>query len=212
MSSHDSIWEAVPEGAEPELFSLRRRFLLDHVRTLAGELGRPPQVLDVGCGEGQFTSELARAGALALGADTSREALRRARARHPALDWQLIPVDGPWPLADAGYDVVWAGETIEHVADTAAWMSELRRVLRPHGVLLLSTPAHSLATRLATALSGKRFEQHFDPRGDHVRFYTARSLRALLSDFGFERIDVRSAAGPPGARRALLASARRMRF
>jgi hypothetical protein len=62
------------------------------------------------------------------------------------------------------------------------------------------------------ALSRKRFEQHFDPRSDHVRFYTTRSLRALLSDFGFEHIDIRSAAGPPGARRALLASARRMRF
>jgi 2-polyprenyl-3-methyl-5-hydroxy-6-metoxy-1,4-benzoquinol methylase len=212
MSSHDSIWEAVPEGAEPEHFSLRRRFVLDRVRALASELGRPAQVLDVGCGEGQFTAELARAGALAVGADVSREALRRARASEPALEWRLIGEDAPWPLADASHDAVWAGETIEHVADTTAWMSELRRVLRPGGLLLLSTPSHSFAARLAMALSGRRFERHFDPRGDHVRFYTARSLRALLSDFGFERIEVRSAAGPPGARRLLLASARRMRF
>jgi SAM-dependent methyltransferase len=212
MSFHDSIWEDTPPDSEPTDWPLRRRFLLDHVDTLARELGRTPHVLDLGCGEGRFTAELERAGAQALGADVSSEALRRARAREPQLDWQLLDEDGPWPLADASFDVVWAGETIEHVADTAAWMSELRRVLRPQGLLLLSTPAHGFATRLALALSRKRFERHFDPRSDHLRFYTANSLRVLLSDFRFERIHIRSAAGAPGARALLLVSARRARF
>jgi 2-polyprenyl-3-methyl-5-hydroxy-6-metoxy-1,4-benzoquinol methylase len=191
---------------------VRLRFLLGRVDAAARELGRAPQVLDVGCGEGQFTTELARAGAQALGADVASEALRRARARDAHIEWQLIPALGQWPLADASFDLVWAGETIEHVADTGAWMSEVRRVLRPQGVLLLSVPAHGFAARLAMALWVRRFEQHFDPRSDHLRFYTAGSLRALLSDFRFERIDVRAAAGVPGARRLLLASARRTRF
>jgi SAM-dependent methyltransferase len=212
VSYQDAIWEAVPPGAEPSEWSVRRRFLLGRVDAAARELGRPPQALDVGCGEGQFTAELARTGAQALGADVSGEALRRARDREPELEWQLIPALGEWPLADASFDLVWAGDTLEHVADTAAWMSEVRRVLRPHGMLLLSVPAHGFAARLAMALSVKRFEQHFDPRSDHLRFYTAGSLRALLSDFRFERIDVRAAAGVPGARRLLLASARRTRF
>jgi SAM-dependent methyltransferase len=211
-SYHDAIWEAVPEGLEPAHWAVRRAFVLERVDALALELARAPRVLDVGCGEGQFAAELARAGANAVGADVSREALRRARARHPELELQLIPAHGSWPFADASFDAAWAGETIEHVADTAAWLSEVRRVLRPGGMLLLSTPAHGRAVMLALALWPRRLEEHFDPRGDHLRFYTARSLREVLADFGFERIALRGAAGLPGARRLLLASARRGRY
>ncbi len=123
-----------------------------------------------------------------------------------------VEPDGDWPLPDASFDAVWAGETIEHVADTAAWLSEVRRVLRSGGTLLLSTPAHERLTMLGLALGVRRFEAHFDPRSDHVRFYTRRTLARLLADFGFERVEVRAAGGPPGARRVLLAAAVRSRF
>ena len=78
--------------------------------------------------------------------------------------------------------------------------------------LLLSTPAHGPLTLLAAALSSRAFERRFDPRSDHVRFYSRRTLTRLLRDFGFEQIDCRGAGGVPGARRVLLASAVRSRF
>jgi 2-polyprenyl-3-methyl-5-hydroxy-6-metoxy-1,4-benzoquinol methylase len=211
-SYHDAIWEAVPEGLEPQFAALRRAFLLEEVDAVARSLGRPPRVLDVGCGEGYFAHCLVRAGAEVIAADVSQEALRRARARERELELALITDSGAWPLADASFDVVWAGETIEHVLDTAGWVSEVRRVLRSGGTLLVSTPAHGRALMLALALSGKRFDRHFEPRGDHLRFYSTRSLRALLDDFGFEQVRARGAAGVPGARRLLLASARRGRY
>jgi hypothetical protein len=77
---------------------------------------------------------------------------------------------------------------------------------------LLSTPAHGPLTRLGLALSAARFERHFDPRGDHLRFYTARSLSQLLEDFRFEQIRTDEQGGLPGARRTLFASAVRARF
>jgi 2-polyprenyl-3-methyl-5-hydroxy-6-metoxy-1,4-benzoquinol methylase len=208
---HESLWEGVPEGCDPPDLDLRRGFLLDHVQAVAAS-GRPPRVLDVGCGEGRFAAELARAGFAVVGVDVAEEPLRRARALHPGLDLRIVPVAGCWDLPDADFDVVWVGETIEHVADTAGWLSELRRVLRSGGSLLLSTPAHGRLSVLALALSGRRFDVHFDPRADHLRFYTRRTLERLLADFGFEDIDVRAAGGLPGARRVLLASARRSRF
>jgi SAM-dependent methyltransferase len=211
-SDQDSVWKGVAAGAEPADAELRGEFLLEHVAALASELGGPPRVLDLGCGEGYFTARLAQAGAIALGADVSAEALRRARSRHPGLQLQAIDAAGEWPLADASFDLVWAGEVIEHVADTAGWLSEVRRVLRPRGQLVLSTPAHGRVTMLALALSGRRFDRHFDPRSDHLRFYSARSLRRLLSDFGFDDIEVHAAGGPVGARRVLLACARRTRW
>jgi 2-polyprenyl-3-methyl-5-hydroxy-6-metoxy-1,4-benzoquinol methylase len=202
---HEALWEAVPEGLSPPYMTARLAFLLDHVPVGA-------RVLDVGCGEGRFTSALARAGRETVGVDVAEEPLRRAREREPDLDMRLLPAEGRWPLEDVSFDAVFAGEVIEHVADTAGWLSEVRRVLRSGGALVLSTPAHGPLTRLALGLSGRAFAAHFDPRSDHLRFYTRRTVVALLEDFGFERIETRGLGGLPGAPAALLAAARRARF
>ncbi len=202
---YEALWETIPEGLEPVDFARRRDFLLSHVS--AGE-----RVLDVGCGEGHFAAELVRAGTEVVGIDLAAEPLRRARERHPELDLRQVPAAGPWPLQDASFDVVWAGEVIEHVADTAGWLSELRRVLRSGGRLLLSTPDHGRLRMLGWALAPRAFAAHFDPRSDHLRFYTRSALSELLEDFGFRDVAVRRAGGLPGARRQLLANARRSRF
>ena len=76
----------------------------------------------------------------------------------------------------------------------------------------LQAPPHGRLAMLGLALSAQRLDEHFDPRSDHLRFYTRRTLGRLLADFGFEQIEVRSAGGIPGARRLLLAAAVRARF
>ncbi len=225
---YEEVWQSVPEGASPPGLELRRAFLLEQLRRMAERRTRstgaaggvavpvagagPLRVLDVGCGEGQLTAAIAEAGYEVLGLDVADEPLRRSRSRYAGLAVRRVEPGGDWPLPDAGFDAVWAGETIEHVADTARWLSELRRVLRSGGSLILSTPAHGSLARLALALSARRFERHFDPRADHLRFYTRRTLTHLLEDFGFEQLEVREAGGLPGARRTLLASAVRSRF
>ena len=201
---HEELWRHVPPGAVPADFDLRSAFLL--ARVAAGE-----RVLDLGCGEGAFAVALAGAGTSVLAADVAAEPLRRAHAAHPDLELELLETETRWRLADAAFDVVWAGEVIEHVADTAGWLSEVRRVLRPAGRLLLTTPSLGPSQLLAAALSQRAFATRFDPRSDHLHHYSRATLAALISDFGFERIDVR-AAGRPGARHVLLASAVRSRF
>jgi 2-polyprenyl-3-methyl-5-hydroxy-6-metoxy-1,4-benzoquinol methylase len=210
---NDRIWEAVPEGAPQAGLELRRRFLLERVGAPRSSDGRAARVLDVGCGEGHLTSALVSAGFDVVGVDVSEEPLRRARAKYPGLDLRRIPPEGSWPLPDAAFDMVWAGEVIEHVTDTPGWLSEVRRVLRSGGLLALSTPAHGRLELLALALSPGAFAAHFDPRSDHVRFYSSRTLSRLLDDFGFYDVDVRVRGGLlGGAQRVLLASARRARF
>lgn len=202
---HQDTWEALPEGIEPPLARARLAYLLEH-------LAPGQRVLDLGCGEGWFTRQLARRGMRVVGADVAAEPLRRIHAREPGLRLELIGQQEAWPFEVGEFDAVWAGEVIEHVSDTTAWLSELRRVLGPRGALLLSTPAHGPVRRIALALAPGAFEAHFDPRGDHLRFYTAASLRALLADFRFEQIKIAGAGGLPGARACLLACARRTRF
>jgi SAM-dependent methyltransferase len=91
----------------------------------------------------------------------------------------------PLPFAEDAFDVVWAGEVLEHVADVVGLLAEVRRVLRWGGRLLLTTPWHG---RIVVAT-----DAHFDPRTDHLRFFSARTLRAVLGDAGFDQIEVRRA-------------------
>lgn len=211
---HESLWEALPQGLVPEHARLREEFLLAALADLTARLGSDarPRVLDLGCGEGHFATALARAGAEVLAVEVAAEPLRRARERRPELDVRLVEPEAELPLADALFDMAWAGEVIEHVADTAGWLSEVRRVLRSGATLALTTPDHGPLTRLALGLSGSAFERRFDPRCDHLRFYTRSALAGLLGDFGFEDVTVKAAGGFPGCRRVLLASARRARF
>ena len=80
-------------------------------------------------------------------------------------------------------------------------------MLRPRGTLLLSTPHHGPGTLLRLALSPRRFAEHFEPRSDHLRFYSPRTLRALLHDLGFDVAQLRLAGGPPLLRSTILARA-----
>ncbi len=118
------------------------------------------------------------------------------------LDFRLVAFDGPLPFEDGSFEVVWASEVIEHVSDTARWLSELRRVLVPRGRLLLTTPSHG---RLRVALGG--VERFSEPLGDHLHLYTRRSLAQVLNEFGFGEVRVRVVDGPPLLRRSLFARA-----
>jgi SAM-dependent methyltransferase len=200
---YEDVWSELPGDLTPYAFARRRDFLL-------GAVGVGDRVLDVGCGEGAFCAQLEAAGAHPVGVDVAERALARARARHPGLRFELVGPHGPLPFDDADFDVVWASEVIEHVADTARWLSELRRVLRSGGRLLITTPYHGRVKTALVALTA--FESQFDPLGDHLRFYTRRSLGSLLEAFGFEDLRIDAAGGVPLWRRMLLAQARRRRF
>jgi len=172
------------------------------LRFLLSELRAGDRALDIGCGAGEFTAAMAAAGAEAIGVDVAEAALRRARSRHPEVAFRLVPVDGPLPFEDGSVELVWASEVVEHVADTARWLSEVRRVLAPRGRLLVTTPSHG---RLRVALGG--VERFSEPLGDHLHLYTKRSLGSLLEEFGFGDVRVRAVEGPPLLSRMLLARA-----
>ena len=192
---YEELWERLPDHVALPDRERRLAFLLDEVS--AGD-----RVLDLGSGDGTFTAELARADAQPVGVEIAEAAMRRARAAHPELDFRLTPIHGPLPLEDCEFDLVWASEVIEHVADTALWLSEVRRVLSPGGKLLLTTPNHPRAALLVRGL-----ERYSDPLGDHLHLYTRRLLHDLLHEFAFEPVRVQTAAGPPLLRRLLLAQA-----
>ena len=184
--------------ARPWAWEQRRALLLGEARP--GE-----RVLDLGCGAGHFTAALVRHGCTVIGTDIAERALERARETSPGADLRPMSPDGDLPLAHGEVDLVWCSEVIEHVPDVGALLTEVRRVLRPGGRLLLTTPAHGRLRRVL--LAALRFDAHFDPFGQHVRFFSARSLRGALERSGFGDVRIRAQGGPPLLRETLVARA-----
>jgi len=195
------VWAAVPPDALPERFEERRELLLADV--IAGQ-----RVLDLGCGDGRFSAVLVGAGVGVVGVDAAAEALRRAREQAPEAEFVQVDEGAPLPFADASFDLVWCGETLEHVVDVALLIGEVRRVLVAGGMLLATTPNHARLVVAYEALAGGPLERRLDPRSDHLRFFTARTLRDLLSGAGFDQVSVIAVDGPPLLRRSLVARAR----
>ena len=197
---YESVWQSLPDDPEPWAWGRRRAILL-------GEVRRGERVLDLGCGAGRFVAALREAGADAVGIELAAAALERARRNAAGADLRLLEPDGSLPLGHGEVDLVWCSEVLEHVPDTAALLNEVRRVLKRGGRLLVTVPDHGRLRRTLIALA--RHEVHYDPLGQHVRFYTRRSLERTLQATGFTEIRIEPLGGLPLLRDALVARALR---
>lgn len=112
-----------------------------HRYAVVRDLVAGKRVLDVACGEGYGSSMLAEVAVAVTGVDISSEAVLHAEATY--VKPNLTYLEGSataLPFADASFEVVVSFETIEHLAGQAEMVSELRRVLRPEGILIISSP------------------------------------------------------------------------
>ena len=157
-------------------------------------------ILDIGCGDGAFALRLREACSAerACGVDISAAAAELARGR--GIEATAIDVGSEaLPYPDATFDLVFAGEIIEHLFDTDHFLREVRRILRPTGVFILTTPnLASWYNRIALTLGfqpfwtevslsknpGKLIRAAATPSG-HIRVMTTRALRGLLTESGF---------------------------
>jgi SAM-dependent methyltransferase len=126
----------VPDETEPGIVAIHLKRYEFARRRCAGK-----DVLDAGCGVGYGTAHLASSARSVVGIDRSPEAIEYARRRYAAPNVEfavgnLLALD----RQAASFNVVCAFETIEHLADPDAFLHEVRRVLRPDGLFLASTP------------------------------------------------------------------------
>lgn len=96
-------------------------------------------VLEAGCGEGYGADLLAGVARSVVGLDYDESAVAHVRARYPRVDVRHANL-AELPLDDGAVDVVVNFQVIEHLWDQAQFVAECARVLRPSGVLLMSTP------------------------------------------------------------------------
>ena len=164
-------WRDAPQDPEPFDFEARRVLLLGAL-PVDGE-----PWLDLGCGAGRFTG---LAPARAIGVEVAQAALERARRNVPEADFRLMDGD-TIPVAHAAVGLVWCSEVLEHVPDALGLLQECRRVLRPEGLLLLTTPGFPW---------WRRTSRELDPLGEHLRFFTRRTLAVALEAAGFSEVAV----------------------
>ncbi|MDF8358660.1 class I SAM-dependent methyltransferase [Ensifer adhaerens] len=105
------------------------------------------RVLDIASGEGFGSALLAQASEYVVGIDIAEEAVQHAQANYgsPCLEFRRGDCLD-LPLADASVDVVVSFETLEHIAGHEEFFIEIRRVLRPGGVFVVSTPDTNVYT------------------------------------------------------------------
>ena len=142
--------------------------------------GRPPRVLDLGCGSGAFLARLAARGCECHGTELTPVTAQRARAV-PGLALRTGPLtQDAYP--DAHFDVISLWHVLEHLPDPDAALRACRRWLAPGGVLLLAVP--NLESWQARLFRGAWF--HLDPPF-HLFHYGTRSLRGCLEANGFRQ-------------------------
>ncbi|OYT70484.1 MAG: 3-demethylubiquinone-9 3-O-methyltransferase [Chloracidobacterium sp. CP2_5A] len=107
---------------------------------IAARCGKGAPVLDIGCGGGFLSNELARAGFAVIGLDQSVESLAVARAHDETGSVRYEAGDAlALPYPDASFSAVCAMDFLEHVEDPAGAIREAARVLRPGGLFFAST-------------------------------------------------------------------------
>jgi 2-polyprenyl-3-methyl-5-hydroxy-6-metoxy-1,4-benzoquinol methylase len=165
---HHSTSRAPLSTVEPEL---RGPFLRQAI-------GTGKDVLDAGCRDGGLT-RLYCAGNRVTGIDIDAYALKRAQED---LGIEAVHADltESWPFSDRSFDVVVAGEVLEHVFFPARFVERAARVLRPGGIFLGSIPhAFCMQNRIRILLGAKTNTPLADPT--HVNHFYHSEFRAMLA-------------------------------
>jgi SAM-dependent methyltransferase len=157
-------------------------FVPERIPLLVGAIGRGKRVLDLGCRSGALTRHFLDGNSV-VGLDVDASALEKAASL--GIEPVQADVEEPLPFEDGSFDAVVAGELLEHLRFPDALVGEIRRVLRPGGMLAGSVPnAFRVQSRL-------RFLRGRPPEDDptHLRMFSPAAVRGLLHAFDDVRID-----------------------
>ncbi|HMQ40830.1 MAG TPA: bifunctional 2-polyprenyl-6-hydroxyphenol methylase/3-demethylubiquinol 3-O-methyltransferase UbiG [Paracoccus sp. (in: a-proteobacteria)] len=153
------------------------------------------RLLDIGCGGGLLSEPMARLGAQVVGADAAAKNIEVARIHADQVGLQIdYRAETAEALLAAGesFDAVLAMEIVEHVADPPGFVASCHDLLRPGGVLVMSTLNRTLRS-YGAAIIGAEWVMRWLPRGTHEwqRFVTPDELAEMMQKAGLRVADRR---------------------
>jgi len=153
------------------------------IKKIVSFAGKNKKILDIGCYDGTLGLFLIKEGNEVYGIEGNENAAGEARKKGVRVTIQDVESD--FGFQDDFFDLVIAGEIIEHILDTDFFLDQIKKVLKPGGILILSTPNAASLGRRFLLLAGKNpfFEASYGFPGyahaGHIRFFT----KGLLVDF-----------------------------
>jgi 2-polyprenyl-3-methyl-5-hydroxy-6-metoxy-1,4-benzoquinol methylase len=140
------------------------------------------RLLDVGSNVGIFCAAAQRIGLSPVGLEISHALRDYAAARFPALDFRDTPLESF--ESEERFDGIYCSEVIEHTLDPMAFARALHRLLKPGGVLFITTPAASEYLE-----GGKPYRSLSAP--DHKVYFDRNNFPAFLKAAGFRQVSLR---------------------
>lgn len=173
--------------------SPRIRIMIDMVNKLNL---KNKNIMDIGCFDGTFLSLINNRNNDLYGLDASEYAIKEAKKKNIRVKKFFFDDITKLPYKDNYFDLVIAGEIIEHIYDTDFFLKEIKRILKPNGYLFLSTPnIASLGRRLLLLLGISPIIEvspnEIDSPG-HIRYFTFRTLEGLLKNHGLKILQAKS--------------------
>lgn len=160
----------IPGEVNPDLWAEHFSRYAFAARYVAGK-----HALDIGCGTGYGTAELAKHAAKVFGIDAAPDAVNYSRQHYPLPNIHFdVGSATSLPFPDRAFDVITAFEVIEHLDDWRALLLEAKRVMNASGILFISTP-----NKLYYAES----REQQGPNPFHVHEFEAAEFQTVLEEF-----------------------------
>lgn len=173
--------------------SLRVQIMVEMIK---GQKLSRAKILDVGCYDGTFLSLIKNSDNELYGIEASDYGFSESEKKGIRVKKFFFDDVSNLPFEDGFFDVVTAGEIIEHIYDTDFFLSQIRRILKKGGVFLVSTPnVASLGRRLLLLLGINPIIETSPNEEDssgHIRYFTFNTLKSLLKKHSLEILACRS--------------------